>query len=295
VSAPPLALLRTFEAAARHESFARAAAELNVTPAAISQQIRGLEDRLGVQLFVRHARGLTITKTGRDYAANIARAMAEIAAATRELGRPERNGRLNVGTLQSFASLWLLPRLHRFRARYPEIDLRLQIGSGLADLVSAEIDVAVRFGKGHYRGCESRLLMADAVFPTCAPSLLAGRPLPRRIADLANLPLLHDDGLADSERSLSWTDWLGDVSGQAAFSLPDALLTVQAALLGEGAALVRRSTVAEYLRSGQLIRLLEEERETEFSYWLVTAPGERSPRTEAFVEWIMGEADPGGS
>jgi LysR family glycine cleavage system transcriptional activator len=291
MTAPPLSLLRTFEAAARHGSFARAAAELNVTSAAVSQQMRALEERLSVSLFVRHARGLSVTSAGRDYAASVARALADIEVATRVLGRPERSGRLNVATFQSFASFWLLPRLHRFRTMYPEIDLRLVIGSALADLASGEADVAIRFGAGIYHGCESRLLMEDAVFPACAPSLLAGRPAPRTASNLALLPLLHDEGLAEGERSLSWADWLSDVPVQNAYHLPNGLLTLQAALCEQGVALVRRSAVVGHLRSGQLVRLLEEERKTEFSYWLVTAAGERGPRTDAFSEWMLAEAD----
>ncbi|WP_188053802.1 LysR substrate-binding domain-containing protein [Sphingosinithalassobacter sp. CS137] len=293
--APPLPLLRTFESAARHASFVRAAAELNVTPAAVSQQIRSLEDRLGVKLFVRHARGLTVTSSGKDYAVSIARAMADIETATRALGRPERKGRLNVATFQSFASLWLLPRLHRFRARYPEIDVRLVISDALADLSNGEVDVAIRFGAGDYRGCQTRLLMTDTVFPACAPSLIAGMPIPRRITDLAEFPLLHDDGLSDNERSLSWSDWLGDVPLRTAQHLPNGLLTLQAALLGEGVALVRHSAVAAHLRAGQLMRLLEDERESEFSHWLVTATGESNRRAEAFAEWIVGEIEADGA
>lgn len=298
MSAPPLPLLRTFEVAVRHGSFARAATELHVTPAAVSQQMRALEERLGLKLFARSARGLTVTRPGRDYATSIAKALSEIAAATRALGRPERSGRLTVATFQSFASLWLLPRLGRFRALYPEIDVRLVVGTALVGPASDEIDVAVRFGAGAYPGCESRLLMGDAVFPVCAPSLLAGRAVPRRAADLAELPLLHDDGLAREERRLAWADWLNGTTPCASIHMPDSLLTLQAALLGEGVALARRSMTGEHLRKGRLVRLLEVERETDFSFWLVTAAGEHGPRTDAFVDWILAEvkdASPGRS
>ncbi len=289
MQAPPLSFLRTFEAAARHGSFARAAADLNVTPAAISQQMRALEQRLGVPLFSRSARGLTVTKAGREYAASVARALAEIEAATRALGRPERSGRLTVATFQSFASLWLLPRLGRFRSLYPEIDTRLLVGSALVDPSAGAADVAVRFGPGGYPGCDAEFLMADSVYPVCSPSLLAGRPVPSRRADLADLPLLHDDGLAPGERSLRWADWIGDVAPKVSMHLPDGLLTLQAALLGQGAALARRSFVADHLQAGRLVRLLDEERPTDFGYWLVSAAGETSPRVDAFKMWMTEE------
>lgn len=289
MSGPPLAYLKTFEAAARHESFARAASELHVTPAAVSQQMRALEDRLGVDLFARTARGLTVTRAGREYAAQVARALGDIAAATRALGRPERSGRLTVATFQSFAALWLVPRLGRFRMLYPEIDLRLTLGTPLADLTAGAADAAVRFGAGDYPGCDCERLMGDVVFPVCHPTLLAGRAVPRRSTDLICMPLIHDDGLAAGERRLTWKDWVGEASSAANVHMPDGLLTLQAALLGHGVALARRSTVVEHLQAGRLVRLLDEERPTDFSYWLVTAVGEKGPRVEAFKGWMFDE------
>ena len=289
MSGAPLAYLKTFEAAARHESFARAASELHVTPAAVSQQMRALEDRLGVDLFARTARGLTLTRTGREYAAQVARALGDIATATRALGRPERSGRLTVATFQSFAALWLVPRLGRFRMLYPEIDIRLTLGTALADLTTGAADVAVRFGAGDYPGCDSERLMGDAVFPVCHPSLLAGRTVPRRPTDLIGMPLIHDDGLATGERRLAWKDWVGEAGAAANVHMPDGLLTLHAALLGHGVALARRSTVTEHLQAGRLVRLLDEERPTDFSYWLVTAAGEHGPRVEAFKAWMFDE------
>lgn len=289
MSDPPLAYLKTFEAAARHESFARAASELHVTPAAVSQQMRALEERLGVALFARTARSLTLTRTGREYAAQVARALGDIATATRTLGRPERSGRLTVATFQSFASQWFVPRLGRFRVLYPEIDVRLVLGAALADLTTGVADVAVRFGPGDYPGCDSERLMGEVVFPVCHPSLLAGRAVPRRPSDLLGMPLLHDDGLVRSERRLAWGDWVGETSAAANIHMPDGLLALQAALLGDGVALARRSTVVEHLQAGRLVRLLDEERPTDLSYWLVTAAGEKGPRVEAFKTWMFDE------
>lgn len=291
MSRPPLAQLRTFEAAVRHGSFSRAASELHVTPAAVSQQMRALEAQLGVQLFVRGARGLTVTRQGQDYANSIARALADVDAATRTLGRPEREGRLTVATFHSFASLWLLPRLGRFRARYPEIDVRLAVAPELVDPRRDEVDVAVRFGAGTYEGCDSRFLMDDTVLPVCAPSLIADRPMPRHPMELVELPLIHDDGIAAGERQLSWSDWLKGARPRRSLHLPDGLLALQAALLGQGVTLARRSTVIDHLRAGRLVRLLNEERRSVFSYWLVSAAGAQSPKLDAFVEWILAEVE----
>jgi LysR family glycine cleavage system transcriptional activator len=284
---PPLNFLRTFEAAARHQSFARAAEELHITPAAVSQQIRTLEQRLGVTLFARAARSLSLTPAGRDYALAVGRALSDIQAATRALGRFERTGRLTVTTFQSFATLWLLPRLASFRAHYPEIDVRLLVDTALRDPAAGEVDVAIRFGAGDYAGCDVELLLHDAVVPVCSPTLLAGRPVPRRPADLAAFPLIHHDGLVKGERRLRWHDWIGDAADSCpSIDMPDGFLVVHAALLGQGVALARRSLVADHLRDGRLIRLLDEERPMDYRYWLVTAAGDDRPRVAAFKNWL---------
>lgn len=290
---PPLNALRTFDAAARHESFARAADELHITAAAVSQQMRSLEASLGVLLFARGPRGLSLTPSGREYARAVARALAELQAATRSLGRSERKGLLTVTTFQSFGTLWLLPRLTGFRQQYPEIDLRLVVDTTLRDPAAGEVDVAIRFGAGDYAGCDVRLLLHDAVIPVCSPALLAGRPLPRRTADLAAFPLVHHDGLVKGERRLRWQDWIGDAADSCpAVHMPDGFLVVQAALLGQGVALARRSLVEEHLREGRLVQLLDEERPMDFRYWIVTAAGDQRPRVEAFKSWLLDAATP---
>jgi len=285
---PPLNFLRSFEAAARHQSFARAAAELHVTAAAVSQQMRAVEAELGVPLFVRGARSLSLTPAGREYARVVRRALAELQAAGSALGRAERRRQLTVTTFQSFATLWLLPRLTDFRARYPEIDLRLRVDTALLDPAAGEVDVAIRFGRGDYPGCDAALLLHDAVVPVCSPALLAGRPLPRRPADLAAFPLIHHDGLVPGERRLRWQDWIGDAAADGpAIHMPDGFLVVHAALLGQGAALARRSLVTDHLRDGRLVRLLDEERPMDYRYWLVTAAGDERPRVRAFTAWLV--------
>jgi LysR family glycine cleavage system transcriptional activator len=285
---PPLNSLRTFEAAARHESFARAADELHVTAAAVSQQIRALEASVGVALFARGARSLSLTPAGREYAAAVGRALSDVRAATRALGRAERRGRITVTTFQSFAALWLLPRLADFRSRYPEIDVRLSVDTALVDPAAGQADIAIRFGAGDYPGCDVELLLHDAVVPVCSPALLAGRSLPRRAADLAAFPLVHHDGLVRGERRLRWQDWLGDAAQRCpSVHMPDGFLVVHAALLGQGVALARRSLVADHLRDGRLVQLLEEERPMDYRYWLVTAAGDVRPRIDAFKRWIV--------
>jgi len=286
----PLPFLRTFEAAARHQSFARAASELHVTPAAVSQQMRALEDRLGVALFVRGARSLALTRAGSDYAAAVAQALHAIAGATRRVAAPEAAGELRIGVFASFAYHWLLPRLPDFRARHRAIEPTLVVDNAPARFGPGGIDVTIRFGGGDYPGAVSEPLMDETVFPACSPALLAGAPAPRRPADLAALPLLHDNSLVAGEASLRWPTWLGEayaaVPPEGRFHMPDGLFTMEAALLGQGAALVRRSLAATHLAAGRLVRLGSDEKRTDFRYWLVRAEGDEDPRIEAFADWI---------
>lgn len=288
---PPLSVLRTFEAAARHCSFARAATELNVTPAAVSQQMRLLEERLGVELFARAARGLTVTSAGRDYAAQVARALAQIEAATRALGSRDRAGILQLATFASFATFWLLPRLGDFRASFPEIDLRLALSLQLSSLSDGATDVAIRFGSGTYGDGRSTLLMEDSAVAVCSPALLAGRPIPRRPSDLVGLPLIRDSGLIADERSLHWRSWVGEQEAEHRFiNMPDGMMSLQAALLGQGVALTRRSLAMDLIAEGRLVRLLDDEIPTDFKLWLVVPHGPENPRTEAFTNWVSKEA-----
>lgn len=286
----PLPFLRTFEAAARHQSFARAAAELNVTPAAVSQQMRTLEERLGTALFVRGARSLALTRVGSDYAAAVAQALGAIEGATRRAAAPEAAGELRIGVFASFAYHWLLPRLADFRARHRAIEPKLVVDNAPARLGPGGVDVAIRFGRGDYPGAMATPLMDESVFPACSPALLAGAPAPRKAADLAALPLLHDDGLVAGEASMRWPAWIGDayaaVPPERRLHMPDGLFTMEAALLGQGAAIVRRSLAAGHLAAGRLVRLGSEEKKTDLGYWLVRAEGDGDPRVEAFADWV---------
>lgn len=168
--APPLGLLQTFEVAARHESFSRAAAELHLTPAAVSQQIRNLERLLGITLFVRCARSLALTESGRDYADRIRIALNDVQLATRAVRQPVGDGTLRVSTFCAFGMLWLLPRLPQFRAAHPGIELRLSFSRDLVDPSRDSADVAIRFGSGRYPHSEVIELARDVVGRSAALS-----------------------------------------------------------------------------------------------------------------------------
>lgn len=282
-----LSLIATFEVAARHQSFVRAAEELNVTPSAVSQQVRLLEQRLGVSLFVRKPRSLMLTPEGRDYAFEVRQGLKTLQSATRTFSASRASGIVRVATFHSFGLFWLLPRLPDFRELYPEIDVRLVLGNAQVALLSGEADAAVRFGNREDHDCISRDLVRDTAIAVASPSLLAGQPTSGNIATIREFPLLHDDATAEGEVHLRWSTWLGSSAApKHHLHFPDGLSVLYACLLGQGIALARASLVSALLQSGQLVRVLPEERKLTLPYRLVTLPDEKRERVNAFTRWV---------
>jgi LysR family transcriptional regulator, glycine cleavage system transcriptional activator len=291
---PPLNALRAFEAAARHGGFARAAEELAVTPAAVSQQVRLLEADLGVALFHRLPRGLALTEAGRGALPELGAAFAGLARAVEEMRGGSPEGALVVSVLPSFARLWLGPRLPGFVAAHPGIELTVRAETRAVDFARDPVDVGLRYGRGVYPGLHVRLLLTEDVFPVCAPALAAGPPPLRRLEDLRRHALLHERDSA--EPSLDWATWLREagVGGAEAAAGPgftDSAMLVEAAARGMGVALGRGALVADELVAGRLVRPLPLSRPAEFAYFAVTRDGrERHPRVRAFLDWLEGEA-----
>jgi len=190
---PPLNALRAFEAAARHNSFAGAAAELRVSHAAISRHVRGLEARLGATLFRKAARGVTLTAEGARYLQTVGRAFDEIAAATEALAASTCQ-QISVSAEPAFAAKWLVHRLGRFRDRNPEIDVSLDPSPVLVDLERGEADLAIRYGAGGWPGVRQDLLVESRSYPVGHPSLLRRLGRPKGAPDLLRWTLLHEDG-----------------------------------------------------------------------------------------------------
>jgi LysR family glycine cleavage system transcriptional activator len=292
---PPLNALRAFEAAARRGGFAKAAGELAVTPAAVSQQVRLLEAELGVGLFRRLPRGLELTPAGRSALPELREAFARLARAVEDMRGERLAGPLAVSVLPSLAHRWLLPRLPALAAAHPEIDLTVHAEARAVDLAREAVDLGIRYGKGHYPGLHARLLLTEEVFPVCAPALAHGGPRPlRRLADLRGHTLLHER--ASVEPSLSWSAWLReagveDVDPARGPGFTDAAMLVEAAVRGMGVALGRSVLVADDLLAGRLVRPFEGGRAAEYAYYAVTREGhERHPRVRAFLGWLEGQA-----
>lgn len=292
---PPLNALRAFEAAARHGSFALAAAELGVTAAAISQQVKGLEGLLQVALFRRQARGLTLTDAGRAYMPSLSDALDRMAAATARLKEGGASGLVTVTTLASFAAGWLVPRLARFRAAYPGIALRIDTSRRLVDFAREDVDLAIRFGAGPFKGLQAVPLLGEEVFPVASPALLHGGPPLHRFADLAHHQLLHDVDAQPSQPWLSWPAWferegLSPGLAERGLQFTDSNVLVAAAVAGQGVALGRAPHLGEHLAKGRLVRLLDESWTAEWRYWVVAPAAQfRRPLVQAFVDWLQSE------
>ncbi|BAI72200.1 transcriptional regulator [Azospirillum sp. B510] len=288
---PPLNALRAFEAAARHLSFTKAADELHVTQAAISHQIKALEEWLGLPLFRRMNRALALTEAGQSYLPPVREAMDTLSQATDRLIRADSSGTLTISTMPSFASKWLVPRLMRFQKRHPEMDVRVHSTSQMVDFARHDVDLAIRFGSGLWPDLRVERLLTEDIFPVGHPSLLSGnRPLVNP-EDLRHHTLLHDD------YNISWAVWcraagIEGVDTERGLRFDDSSFTLQAAINGHGIALARGVLVADDIAAGRLVRLFEVRLPGSLAYYVVAPHHYYSrPKVKAFHDWLFEEAD----
>ncbi|MFQ5776138.1 MAG: transcriptional regulator GcvA, partial [Kiloniellaceae bacterium] len=288
---PPLNALRAFEAAARHLSFTRAAEELHVTQAAVSHQIKALEEALGVKLFRRFNRRLMLTDAGQLYLPGLSEAFDRIHAATQRLRAEEASGPLKVSVANSFAAKWLLPRLPAFRARHPDIDVEVSASDRLVDFTRDDVDMGIRYGLGRYPGLRVELLMEDMIFPVCSPRLMEGAHPPRAPGDLRHHTLLHDE--VPQDEFPDWRAWLAaagvaGVDAQRGPRYSHSSLVIQAAIDGQGVALARGSLVGLDLEAGRLVQPFGPALTSNFACYVVSpvATAER-PKIKAFREWLF--------
>jgi LysR family glycine cleavage system transcriptional activator len=289
---PPLSALRAFEAVARHLSFTRAADELHVTPAAISQQVKGLEDQLGVQLFERSRRAVALTDAGVSILPDVRAGFASLSRVLDRNIRKPQGPALRISVAPSFASKWLLPRMPNFAAQYPDIQLRISATPALADLKNDEADLAIRFGVGRYPGLRSEPLFREALCPLCSPRFSKGKRALRTPADLKRFQLLHDLSLPGDPQPPGWTQWLNlagvpevNANRGTCFSLAE--LALQAAIDGAGVVLGRLALAEVDLAAGRLWRPFQPTLELDLGYFLVT-PKRRheSNEVQCFRNWL---------
>ena len=292
---PPLNALRAFETAARHMNFSRAAEELSVTPGAVSQQIQNLEDYVGEALFRRTPKGLLLTDAGQTALPALREAFDRLAEAASLLTSSVDGRRLTVSAAPSFAAKWLMPRLGRFEAAHPEVDVWLQAGMDLVDFAAGEVDVAIRYGSGRYPGLEVIRLMSETVIPVAAPALLADKPL-ETPADLHRHVLLHDGSPDADESCPDWAMWLAardlrELDGARGPRFNQSSLVMDAAAAGRGVALAKRALAQADIDAGRLVAPLADATAVDFAYSLVfPKPKGRLRQVRAFAGWIEGEA-----
>ncbi len=293
---PPLNSLRVFETVARHLSVTKAADELSVTPAAVSHQIKTIEDHLGIPLFQRNKGNLLLTDAGQAILPGIRGAFEQFAAAIEEIDNLGDAGVLTISVAPSFAAKWLLPRLDRFQAKYPEIDVRVAASMSLADFHGDGVDLAIRYGAGRYPDLHVERLLDEAVFPVCSPRLLNG-PVPLDTpAALKHLTLLHDDSPDDDPSCPTWSMWLKaagveDVDGTRGPKFNQSSLVVEAAVLGRGVALGKSLLAAADLAEGRLVKPFGDVVSVDFAYFIVCPEAKLALRkVSLFCDWLRAEA-----
>ena len=293
-SLPPLNALRSFEAAARHQSFTRAADELCVTQGAVSHQVKALEAELGLKLFNRGLRGLAITEPGRNYLAAVQDAFDRIALGTDRLLQRQQAGIVTVSTSPDFAAKWLVSRLGRFSEAHPEIELKISATMHHADFAREDVDLAIRHGAGDWVGLDAVNLCSEELFPVCSPALLRSRRGLRNPEDVLQFPLLH----LDDHRY--WSRWLeaAGASGEGLLHGPvfnHASMLIDAAVDGQGVALARTALAAADLINGRLVRPFETALPLKKTYWIVCPQATSSmPKIAIFRKWLLAEATEDG-
>ncbi|MCK3860876.1 LysR substrate-binding domain-containing protein [Pseudomonas sp. B329] len=276
---PPLLALRAFEAVARHLSFIKAANELSVTQSALSHQVHKLEQHLGKPLFIRRTRAIDLTLDGQHYYDQIRPALDAIATATRSQRGVPSTSVLRIGVLASFATLWLAPRLAEFMQSYPHIQVELLPAIQLANVATAEVDLAIRYGKGDWPDVQATRLMAETLSPVCSPAFKASQ--------VTKGPLL----MATSHRPFEWTDWAAhyqvNLDHHPRVMLHDYNIVVEATVAGQGIAMGRHRLIERRLQDGSLVEAFDwPPYHSEIGYWLIAPQGPLGEAAECFSQWL---------
>ena len=291
-----LDLLEGFEAAARHLSFTKAGEELFLTQSAVSRQIKELEDQLGVPLFERRHRALALTEAGQQFYAAAAQVLTTMRGATERLRAASGRKRpLSVTTTNSFAALWLIPRLAGFTRAHPGVDVRITADTRVQDLERDGLDLAIRHGPPSLAGANAVRLFGERVFPVCSPKLLKKNPL-RAPADLKNHCLLHYDDPDVRHPWLHWKTWLEvagipDLRPAATLSFSGYEQIIPAAVAGHGVALGRSPLVRDLIDSKELVAPFSSTADPARAYFAIVSPSAASrPEVAGFVAWLKEEA-----
>lgn len=288
---PPLNVLRVFDSAARHLSFTKAAEELFVTQAAVSHQIKTLEEFLGLKLFRRRNRSLLLTEEGQSYYLDIKEIFSSINEATRKLLARSAKGALTVSLSPSFAIQWLVPRLSGFNQAYPGIDVRIQAVDREEDKLADDVDVAIFYGRGNWTGLRTDRLYAEYLIPVCAPSLLTGEKPLKTPSDLIYHTLLHDTSRRDWQAYVRQLEIQNQINVQQGPIFSHSSMVIQAAVHGQGVALVNNVMARSEIESGRLVRPFQDVLVSKNAFYLVCQDSQAElGKIAAFRQWILSQA-----
>ncbi|WP_099117034.1 transcriptional regulator GcvA [Xenorhabdus ishibashii] len=288
---PPLNALRVFDAAARHLSFTKAAEELFVTQAAVSHQMKSLEDFLGLKLFRRRNRSILLTEDGQSYYLDIKEIFTAINDATRKLQARSAKGALTVSLSPSFAIQWLVPRLSGFNQSFPGIDVRIQAIDREEDKLADDVDIAIFYGRGNWPGLRTDRLYPEYLLPVCSPALLTGdRPL-RTPEDLANHTLLHDSSRRDWQAYVRQLDMQQQINVQQGPIFSHSAMVIQAAVHGQGVALANNVMAQNEIDAGRLVCPFNDVLVSKNAFYLVCHDNQAElGKIAAFRKWILTQA-----
>ena len=288
---PPLNALRVFDSAARHLSFTKAAEELFVTQAAVSHQIKTLEEFLGLKLFRRRNRSLLLTEEGQSYYLDIKEIFSSINEATRKLLARSAKGALTVSLSPSFAIQWLVPRLSGFNQAYPGIDVRIQAVDREEDKLADDVDVAIFYGRGNWTGLRTDRLYAEYLIPVCAPSLLTGEKPLKTPSDLIYHTLLHDTSRRDWQAYVRQLEIQNQINVQQGPIFSHSSMVIQAAVHGQGVALVNNVMARSEIESGRLVRPFQDVLVSKNAFYLVCQDSQAElGKIAALRKWIFYQA-----
>lgn len=291
----PLNALRAFDAAARHMSFKLAADDLSVTPAAISQQIRSLEDFLGVELFRRTNRSLVLTEAAQLSLAPLKEGFERMEEAVDILTESKTSNVLKVSVSPSFASKWLVPRLASFYERRPDAIVKISATMQITDFKAEDVDIAIRYGLGNYTGLYEEEILRETVFPVCAPSLIEGKEDATCPSAILNYTLIHDDSTAEDDSVPTWAMWMKAAGIQMAEGMPalhfnNHALAIEAAVAGRGILLARSVIAEEDLKAGRLVKPFGEAVPINFAHYIVCPEDKlKNERVQDLIDWLRTE------
>lgn len=287
----PVGPLHAFDVAARNLNLSAAAEEMNVTHAAVSKQVKQLEQRLGVKLFERLPRGLKLTPHGALLAEGTREAFDRLASAIEDVSVPAVRRKLTISTFASLAARWLMPRVQGFTGRFPDVDLKVQTTTRLTDFARDDVDIGIRFGRGHYPGLHVVPLFKPKEIVVASPALLKRGPPLREYADIKHHTLLHDDSYA------AWTRWM-EGAGAKGVNVRRGIICgdrngmLQAALAGQGLAIASEVFAAGDLAAKRLVKVFDKEVATEFAIYAVCLPRRLTdPLISGAIEWLVQEAN----